>query len=125
MASLRGHLLNSSHEYVCLGHFSSDPIIWGETTPGMWWCIFYKCTTGTSKGDNPEDKTLFGPCVDFDNIEIGSGHSCSKYVYLLNDDKTMDVVHKLSSIEVNLPKEVKMALLLCCWLCCPKRSSNR
>ena len=29
--------------------------------------------------------------VDLDDIEIGSGHSCSKCVYLLNDDKTMDV----------------------------------
>ena len=64
--------------------------------------------------------------VDLDDIEIGCDHSCSKCGYLLNDDKTMDVFHNLPSIEVNLPTQGSQdGVALCCWLCCPKRSSNR
>ena len=49
--------------------------------------------------------------VDIEGMKGACGHSCEKCGYLMNDDETFNVFHNLSSLEDNLAKEVKMALV--------------
>ena len=55
--------------------------------------------------------------VNIDEMEGACGHSWEKYWYLMNGDDTLNVFHNLSSLEDNLAKEVKMALVYIAGFC--------
>ena len=61
--------------------------------------------------DHYKTKLCLDLGVDIEEMEGIYGNSCEKCGYLMNGDETFNVFHNLFSLEYNLAKEVKMALI--------------
>jgi len=113
MVDLSKHLLNTSHKYVCLGHFTSDPIekVFGKLRQGSGGTYFINTQQILQKVDIKKTKLCLDVGVDVGSFDASNGHSCEKCLYMLQDDDSFNVFHNLSEIESQLTKEVKMSLV--------------
>ena len=113
MVALTKHLLCTTHEYVCLGHFTSDPIekMFSKLRQGSGGTYFISVQRILQKVTMRKTKLCLDLGVDIEGMKGACGNSCEKCGYLMNADETFNVFHNLSSLEDNLAKEVKMALV--------------
>ena len=95
MVDLVAYLLETSHDYVCLGHFSSDPIekVFGKLRQGSGGVYFINVQQVLQKVTIRKTKLLLDLGADFEDLESEYGHSCKKCSYLLNGEQVTDVFH--------------------------------
>lgn len=113
MVDLVKHLLITSHKYVCLGHFTSDPIekAFGKLRQGSGGTYFINVQQILQKVDIKKTKLCLNIGIIVNDLEISSSHLCDKCNYVMQDDTLFNVFHNLPVIESNLSKEIKMCLV--------------
>ena len=85
MVDLKKHLLKNGFSYVCLSHFSNDPV---EKISGK----FCQCSRGTyfindhnvlQKAATQKTTLCLDLSVSFDEESLSSDHSCEKYCFFM------------------------------------------
>lgn len=111
LVELCRYLLETTHDYVLLGDFSTDPLEkeFGKLRQGSGGAYFLTVQAIMEKLTIKKTKLLLKLNADLDNIIVDNGHQCDQCGYLL-DDNTIKVFDDLQSSEQKIEKETKMSL---------------
>lgn len=111
LVELCRHQLETTHEYVLLGDYSTDPLEkeFGKLRQGSGGAYFLTVQTIMEKLSIKKTKLLLKLNADVDNINVDNGHQCDQCGYLL-DDNTIKVFDELAALEEKIEKETKISL---------------
>ena len=103
--------LSTTHDYVLLGDFSTDPLEkeFGKLRQGTGGTLFLTVQAVMEKLSITKTKLLLKLNADVDNLNVDSGHQCDQCGYLL-DDKTAQVFDELAAHEEKIEEETKISL---------------
>lgn len=113
LVDLTKYLLRTTHEYVCLGQFTSDPLekVFSKLRQGSGGTYFINSQQVLQKVNIKKTKLCLDLNVPIDEMEGAAGHSCEKCGFIINDDDTFNIIQNLPAHESSLAKDVKMALV--------------
>ena len=115
LVSLCRHLLSTSHEYVLLGQFSSDPLEkeFSKLRQGSGGTYFINVQQITEKANINRAKLLLALKTDKTILDAElPGHACSKCNFTLeSDEKACETVDTLETLEASIPSETKSVLV--------------
>lgn len=112
LVSLCRHLLSTSHTYVLLGQFSTDPLEkeFSKLRQGSGGTYFINVQQIVEKTNINRSKLLLSLKADIDSEE--PGHSCSDCAFeLQNHEQACEAVDNIQQLEGSLPEETKATLL--------------
>ena len=106
------HLLSTTHKYVLLGLFSTDPLekAFGKLRQGSGGTYFLTCQQVMEKLDINKTKLLLRLNANLDNLSVNIGHECDQCGFWL-DDESAEVFDNLEYLEGKVLKETKMSLV--------------
>ena len=101
-----------SHEYVCIGQFTSDHIEkeFSRLRQGSGGTYFITVQQIIEKFDINRARLLASLNIDIDDPELSAGHRCEQCNYKMTDEQ-LEIFYTLESLEKSLNKETKMALV--------------
>ena len=105
-------LLSRSHQYVLIGHFTTDPLEKEFSKPrqvsgGTYFLSFQQVVV---KLEISKRKQLLKLKEDVRNLEVDVGHRCSKCCFSLGE-VTCEIFDSLPKLEENVADETKKALV--------------
>lgn len=105
-------LLETTHDYVLLGKFTSDPIekAFGKLRQGSGGTYFINAQQILEKVNISKTKVLLRLNVDLDDLNAFTGHMCEKCGYKLTQDEC-STFDSLPDLESKLKDEIKGALV--------------
>ena len=105
-------LLSRSHQYVLIGHFTTDPLEKELTKlkQGSGETYFLSFQQVVEKLDISKTKQLLKLKEDVRNLKVDVDHSCSKCCFSL-DEVTCEIFDSLTKLVENVDEETKMALV--------------
>ena len=112
LVGLCRYLLNTSHSYVLLGQFSTDPLEkeFSKLRQGSGGTYFINVQQVVEKTNINRSKLLLSLKADIESEE--PGHSCSDCAFELKDhEQGCEAVDNLQELEGSLPEETKATLL--------------
>lgn len=115
LVSLCRHLLSTSHEYVLLGQFSTDPLEkeFSKLRQGSGGTYFITVQQITEKSNIDRAKLLLALKTDktvMDNVV--PGHACSQCNFALeSDERACQTMDNLEELEASVPPETKSVLV--------------
>ena len=101
MVDLTKHLLETGFDYVCLGHFSSNPIekMFGKLRQGSGGTYFINVQQVLQKVAIRKTKLCLDLNMDIDGLEsVPSEHACQKCKFILNTESS-NVFDNLPELE--------------------------
>ena len=103
--------LNTTHDYVMINEYCSDPIEkeYGKTREGMGGTYFITTQNCVEKLNINKTLVLLKLNVDVSNFDIDVGHQCEKCSYVM-DEKASSTFDDLEKLEETIPKETKISL---------------
>ena len=106
------YLLQTSHEYVCIGQFTSDHIEkeFSRLRQGSGGTYFITVQQILEKFDINRTRLLASLNVDITDIEQLSGHKCEQCNYTMADEQ-IEIFDTLETLEKSMKKETKMTLV--------------
>ena len=112
LVELSKFLLGTSHQYVILRMYSTDPLekMFGKLRQGSGGTYFINVQQVLEKFKIRKTKLLLEVGVDLENVNKEPGHSCQLCPYLL-DENASEVFLNLAQLEERVPNDVKMALI--------------
>ena len=112
LVSLCRHLLETSHSYVLLGQFSTDPLEkeFGKLRQGSGGTYFISVQQCIEKLHIKHSSLLLRQNANIESIDVPAGHHCSSCNYQLSEDAA-EVFDNLETLEFSLSDEVKMSLI--------------
>ena len=112
LVDLCKHLLSTSHDYVCLGKFTTDYLEkeFGKLRQGSGGTYFISAQQVLEKLHIKQSSLLMSLNIDVDEFNVESGHQCSSCSYLLCEEGA-EVFDNLAELELSIPDETKMSLV--------------
>ena len=112
IVSLCQHLLATSHKYVLLGQFSTDPFKkeFGKLRQGSGGTDFINVQQCIEKLHIKQTSLLLNQNVNIDKFDVNPGHQCTSCDFKLCEERS-EIFDNLESLEPPLPNEIKMALV--------------
>lgn len=112
MVDLCRHLLATTHEYVCLGMFTTDFLEkeFGKLRQGSGGTYFISVQQVLEKLHIKQSSLLISLHIDVNEFNVESGHQCSSCTYLLCEEGA-EVFDNLTDLESSIPLETKMSLV--------------
>ena len=112
LVDLCKHLLSTSHDYVCLGKFTTDYLEkeFGKLRQGSGGTYFISAQQVLEKLHIKQSSLLMSLNIDVDEFNVESGHQCSSCSYLLCEEGA-EVFDNLAELELSIPEETKMSLV--------------
>ena len=106
------HLLATSHKYVAIGKFTSDPLekSFSKLRQGSGGTYFITVQQILEKLNIMKTSLLLSLNVNIDGFNLESGHYCPHCSYTL-DEKGTEIFDNLVKLEESLTLETKMSLL--------------
>ena len=110
------NLLSTSHQYVCIGKFTSDFIEkeFSKLRQGSGGCYFITVQQILEKLNINKTSLLLSLNTDIDNLGTNSGHHCSSCSYKLEEDG-IETFDNLEKLEGSMTIDTKMALVHISW----------
>ena len=122
MVALTNQLLCTTHKYVCLGHFTSDPLekMFGKLRQGSGGTSFLNMQHILQKVTIIKTKLCLALGVNIEEMEGIYGHSSEKCGYLMNGDETFNVFHHLfiSALNIIWQRRLKWHWIKLLTICC-------
>ena len=105
-------LLRTSHHYVCLGKFTTDPLEkeFGKLRQGSGGTYFISVQQVLEKLSIKKTSLLLSLQCDIESFNVESGHECSSCGYLL-DEKGAEVFDNLEELEASVSEDTKQAMI--------------
>ena len=105
-------LLATSHDYVCIGQFTSDHIEkeFSRLRQGSDGTYFITVQQVIEKFDINRARLLASLEVDINGLEFSAGHKCTQCEYKMTDEQ-LEIYDTLETLENSMKKETKMALV--------------
>ena len=102
----------TSHDYVCIGQFTSDHIEkeFSRLRQGSGGTYFITVQQVIEKFDINRARLLASLDVELDDPEFSAGHKCSQCEYKLTDEQ-LEIFDTLETLENSMKEETKMALV--------------
>ena len=112
IVSLCWHLLATSHKYVQLRQFSTDPSEkeFGRPHQESGGTYFINVQQCIEKLHIKQTPLLLNPNVNIDEFDVNSGIQCTSYDYKLFE-KSSEIFDNLENLEPSFSNEIKMALV--------------
>ena len=112
MVDLCKHLLDTTHDFVLLGNYSTGPLekAFGKLRQGSGGTLFLNVQQIMEKLSINKTKLLLKLNADVDNMNVNIGHECEQCGYLLDDDSAQ-VFDSLSELEEKVCSETMMSLV--------------
>ena len=110
------YLLQSGHDFVMLGDFSSDQLerAFSKLRQGSWRCLLYNSAARFGKAQHSKYKILLQLDVNF--IDVTDGHLCSGCNRNLTD-KECEIFDNLTNLEASLSEDNECDVsCVCIWL---------
>ena len=106
------HQLATTHNFVLLGIYSTDPLEkeFGKLRQGSGGTYFLSVQQVIEKLDINKTKLLLKLPADLPNLDVDFGHECENCKYLL-DDESSEVFDNLPELEDKILHETKMSLV--------------
>ena len=120
LVALARHLLSTTHQFVMLGSFTTDHLEkqFGKLRQGSGGTYFITVQQVVENWAIHKAKIYLrdvnSDMLVFEKLN-SSGHACEKCNFLLNED-LCSVFDTLPELEMSLSDDVKMTLVLHCWL---------
>ena len=105
-------MISTSHQYVCIGKFTSDFIEkeFSKLGQGSGGCYFITVQQILEKLNINKTSLLLSLNTDIDNLGTNSGHHCSSCSYKLEEDG-IETFDNLEKLEGSMTIDTKMALV--------------
>lgn len=112
IVNLIKHLLHTSHQYVCPGKFTTDPLekAYSKLRQGSGGTYFISVQQVIEKHRINKASILLKLNVNIDAFNVESGHECSSCGYLMNEEEAY-VFDSLPEMEDSIPVETKLSLV--------------
>ena len=109
------NLLSTSHQYVCIGKFTSDFIEkeFSKLRQGSGGCYFITVQQILEKLNINKTSLLLSLNTDIDNLGTNSGHHCSSCSYKREEDG-IETFDNLEKLEGSMTIDTKMAYFRLC-----------
>ena len=106
------HFLATSHKYVLLGQFSTDPFEkeFGKLCQGSGGTYFVNVQQCIEKLHIKQTSLLLNHNVNIDEFDVNPGHQCTSCDYKLCGEGS-EIFDNLENLEPSLSNEIKMALV--------------
>lgn len=112
LVEMARHLLHTTHSYVLLGSFTTDPLgkAFGKLRKGSGGTYFINVQQILEKVNINKTKLLLQLNVDINSFNVESGHSCARCHYMLSEGNC-EIFDKLPNLEQSINDDVKNALI--------------
>ena len=112
IVSLCRHLFATSHKYVLLKQFSTDPLEkeFGKLREGSGGTYFINVQQCIEKQHIKQTSLLLNQTVNIDEFDVNPGHQCTSCDYTLCEEGS-EIFDNLENLEPSLSNEIKMALV--------------
>ena len=112
IVSLCQHLLATSHKYVLLGQFSTDPLEkeFGKLRQGSGGTYLINVQQCIQKLDIKQTSLLLNQKVNIEEFDVNPSHQCTSCGYKLYEEGS-EIFDNLENLEPFLSYEIKMALV--------------